>query len=160
MSPRLDQGIGDAHPVIPVTPRIRGVRRPSAVIGASHPTARAFSSAAPSQIRPAGTIEGPSRSERVSNVSCVCFIVSPISCTIVSPYKIFPVMEPGTPTMTGSVNSVSSTPSANPPRSRFASESPISMLVNSLKDRLLFAVPKKGESASERASEGSEEEAR
>ena len=54
-------------------------------------------------------------------------------------------MEPGTPTMSGSVNSVSSTPSANPPRSRFASESPISLLVNSLKDRLLFAVPKKGE---------------
>lgn len=64
-------------------------------------------------------------------------------------------MEPGTPTMTGSVNSVSSTPSANPPRSRFASESPISMLVNSLKDRLLVAVPKKGECA-ERAGATSE----
>lgn len=37
-----------------------------------------------------------------------------------------------------------STPSANPPRSRFASESTISLLVDSLKDRLLFAVPKKG----------------
>ncbi|KAJ9104319.1 hypothetical protein QFC19_003959 [Naganishia cerealis] len=46
--------------------------------------------------------------------------------------------------MSGSVNSVSSTPSANPPRSRFASESPISLLVNSLQDRLLFAIPKKG----------------
>ncbi|KAJ9109506.1 hypothetical protein QFC20_003250 [Naganishia adeliensis] len=42
------------------------------------------------------------------------------------------------------VNSVSSTPSAEPPRSRFASQSPISLLVDSLKDRLLFAVPKKG----------------
>lgn len=48
--------------------------------------------------------------------------------------------------MNGStVNSVSSTPSAEPPRSRFASQSPISLLVDSLKDRLLFAVPKKGE---------------
>lgn len=45
------------------------------------------------------------------------------------------------------VNSVSSTPSAEPPRSRFASQSPISLLVDSLKDRLLFAVPKKGESS-------------
>jgi hypothetical protein len=62
------------------------------------------------------------------------------------------VMEPGTPTMnssTNTVNSVSSTPSAEPPRSRFASQSPISLLVDSLKDRLLFAVPKKGESTSE-----------
>lgn len=46
--------------------------------------------------------------------------------------------------MANTVTSDSSTPSANPPRSRFASESTISLLVDSLKERLLFAIPKKG----------------
>lgn len=58
------------------------------------------------------------------------------------------------------VNSVSSTPSAEPPRSRFASQSPISLLVDSLKNRLLFAVPKKGEWVSERSERNSPSAAR
>ena len=44
----------------------------------------------------------------------------------------------------GTTTTSSGTPSANPPRSRFASESAMSLLVDSLKDRMLFAIPKKG----------------
>lgn len=104
--------------------------------------------ARPVKRKPAGAIE-PKRASGTESDGFKRFLRRPrfrfgISCGSV--YVItLALMEPGTPTMSGSVNSVSSTPSANPPRSRFASESPISLLVNSLKDRLLFAVPKKGE---------------
>jgi hypothetical protein len=138
-----------SQPSQPPTDLFNKITTTSALIGATHrpapfpPLRRAKSSQSRND-------RAEASDRPVSNVSSLFLFLLSSSSTISLYYHLIhhptsKSMEPGTPTMTGSVNSVSSTPSANPPRSRFASESPISMLVNSLKDRLLVAVPKKGE---------------
>jgi hypothetical protein len=76
----------------------------------------------------------------------------PIAKSIIRTYRPASYQENQLLTMDASLESLklatptptSSTPARDPPRSRFASESAMALLVDSLQDRLLFAIPKKG----------------